>query len=125
MKAHWENAKREQAHPYWAQRKLLITSVDKAYEIFNNYKADKDLAMATENVFSALTLRDGFSMGKKMSHIVRTWEMIRGEKKQIYRLARDLMATVTDQEELDYICNTANRADTSWAYRADYDPQKL
>lgn len=125
MKAHWENAKREQAHPYWAQRKLLITSVDKAYEIFNNYKADKDLAMATENVFSALTLRDGFSMGKKMSHIVRTWEMIRGEKKQIYRLARDLMATVTDQEELDYICNTVNRTDASWCYNADYDPQKL
>jgi hypothetical protein len=39
MKAHWEKNKRSQPHPYWAQRKLLITSVDKSYEIFNNYKA--------------------------------------------------------------------------------------
>jgi hypothetical protein len=125
MKAHWEAAKREQSHPYWAQRKLLITSVDKAYEIFNNYKSDKDLSMATENVFSALTLRDGFSMTKKMSHIVRTWEMIRGEKKQIYRLANELMKTVTDQDELDYITNTRNRCNTEWIYSASYDPSKL
>jgi hypothetical protein len=81
--------------------------------------------MATENVFSALTLRDGFSMGKKMSHIVRTWEMIRGEKKQIYRLARDLMATVTDQEELTYLTDVKNRCNTEWIYNAGYDPQKL
>lgn len=125
MKAHWEGVKREQAHPYWAQRKLLITSVDKAYEIFNNFKNDKDLSLATENVFSALTLRDGFSMSKKMSHIVRTWEMIRGEKKQIYRLAQDLMATITDQDELDYITNLSNRCNTEWIYSASYDPSKL
>lgn len=125
MKAHWEGEKREQSHPYWAQRKLLITSVDKAYETFNNFKTDKDLAMTTENVFSALTLRDGFSMGKKMSHIVRTWEVVRGEKKKIYRMANELLNTITDQNEKDYICNTVNRCKSDWIYNATYDPQKL
>lgn len=125
MKAHWENEKRDQNHPYWAQRKMLITSVDKAYEIFNNYKSDKDLALATENVFSALTLRDGFSMSKKQSHIVRTWEQVRGEKKRIYRMANELIATITDAEELKVITDKSKRADTSWVYESSYDPQKL
>ena len=125
MKAHWENEKRDQNHPYWAQRKLLITSIDKAYESFNNYKTDKDLALATESVFSALTLRDGFSMGKKMSHIVRTWEMVRGEKNRIYRMANELIETVTDKEEMDYVTNKANRCKSDWVYLPGYDPQKL
>lgn len=124
MKAHWENQKRNNNHPYWAQRKLLITSIDKAYETFNDHKADKNLALATEAVFSALTLRDGFSMGKKMSHIVRTWEMVRGEKKKIYRLANELMATI-DQEELDYLSDKNNRCKTDWIYSSSYDPSKL
>ncbi len=125
MKAHWEAARRDQAHPYWAQRKLLITSIDKAHEIFNNYRADRDLALATESVFAALTLRDGFSMSKKMSHIVRTWEMVRGEKNKIYQMANELMSSVEDKEELDYITNKSNRCKSDWIYNADYDPSKL
>lgn len=125
MKANWENIKREQNHPYWAQRKMLISSVDKAYDIFNNYKSDKDLPLATESVFSALTLRDGFSMGKKMSHIVRTWEMVRGEKKKIYKLANELLNSLKDQEEKDYITDMSKRCDPTWLYTKEYDPQKL
>lgn len=125
MKQHWENAKRDQSHPYWAQRKLLISSIDKSYEIFNNFKSDRDLGLATESVFSALTLRDGFSMAKKMSHIVRTWEMVRGEKNKIYKLANELMGTLTDPEELNYITNKANRCKADWIYSPDYDPSKL
>lgn len=125
MKQHWENKSRDQSHPYWAQRKLLITSVDKAYEIFNDHRANKDLALATESVFSALTLRDGFSMGKKMSHIVRTWEMIRGEKNRIYKMANELMSTITDQDELSYILDRDKRCKTDWIYSAEYDPSKM
>lgn len=125
MKTHWEASKREQSHPYWAQRKMLISSVDKAYDIFNTYKNDKDLALATENVFSALTLRDGFSMSKKNSHIVRTWEQVRGEKNKIYKLANDLMATITDQGEIDAITNKENRCSAAFIYSPGYDPQKL
>jgi hypothetical protein len=125
MKEHWEQTKRDQAHPYWAQRKMLITSVDKAYETFNTFKADKDLSLATENVFTALTLRDGFSMSKKTSHIVRTWEMVRGEKNKIYKLANELIATITDKEELDYICNKTNRCKSDWLYDPAYDPSQL
>jgi hypothetical protein len=125
MKEHWETDRRGQNHPYWAQRKLLITSIDKAYEIFNNYKSDKDLALATENVFSSLTLRDGFSMGKKMSHIVRTWEMVRGERNRIYKMANELLSSLTDQEEINYITNKNNRCKTDWIYDSDYDPSKL
>jgi hypothetical protein len=125
MKAHWEQSKRDQSHPYWAQRKMLITSVDKAYEIFNNYKTDKDLSLATENVFTALTLRDGFSMSKKTSHIVRTWEMVKGEKNKIYKLANELLATITDQEEKDYLFDKSNRCKPEYLYDASYDPQKL
>lgn len=125
MKQHWENTKRDQNHPYWAQRKLLISSIDKSYEIFNNFKNDRDLGLATEAVFSALTLRDGFSMSKKMSHIVRTWEMVRGEKNKIYKLANELMGTVTDQQELDYITDKTNRCKSDWIYSPDYDPTTL
>jgi hypothetical protein len=125
MKAHWEGGKRDHSHPYWAQRKMLISSVDKAYEIFNNYKSDKDLALATENVFSALTLRDGFSMGKKMSHIVRTWEQVRGEKKKIYQIANELISKVTDPEEIKAIQDKTCRAQVSFIYSTEYDPRKL
>jgi hypothetical protein len=125
MKANWESVKRDQTHPYWAQRKMLITSVDKAYEIFNNYRNDRDLSLATENVFTALTLRDGFSMSKKTSHIVRTWEMVRGEKNKIYKLANDLLSTLTDQEEKNYIFNKSNRCKSDWIYSSEYDPSKL
>jgi len=125
MKAHWENTKRDQNHPYWAQRKLLITSIDKAYDIFNTYKSDGDLSLATENVFSSLTLRDGFSMSKKMSHIVRTWEMVRGEKNKIYKMANEIIATVTDPAELAYVTDKTKRCDSKWVYSATYDPQKL
>jgi hypothetical protein len=125
MKAHWEVEKREQSHPYWAQRKMLITSVDKAYEIFNNYKSDKDLGLAIESVFTALTLRDGFSMSKKPSHIVRVWEQIRGEKRKIYRVANELMATITDPEELKKITDTSNRCKSDWLYSPTYDPTKM
>jgi hypothetical protein len=125
MKAHWEGQKREQSHPYWAQRKMLITSVDKAYEIFNNYKSDKDLGLAIESVFTALTLRDGFSMSKKPSHIVRVWEQIRGEKRKIYRVANELMATITDPEELKKITDTSSRCKSDWLYDPTYDPTKM
>ena len=124
MKENWENQKRDLDHPYWAQRKMLISSIDKSYEVFNAHKTDKDLALATEHVFSALTLRDGFSMSKKMSHIVRTWEMVKGEKKGIYRLANDLMGTLS-QEELDYITDKSKRCDANWIYGSKYDPKSL
>ena len=125
MKTHWENTKRDQTHPYWAQRKMLITSVDKAYEIFNSYKSDKDLPMAVESVFNALTLRDGFSMSKKQSHIVRTWEQVRGEKNRIYKMANELIATVTDPEELKAIGDRSARCNAAYLYEAGYDPQKM
>lgn len=125
MKEHWEVEKREQSHPYWAQRKMLITSVDKAYDIFNNYKSDKDLGLAIESVFTALTLRDGFSMAKKPSHIVRVWEQIRGEKRKIYKLAKDLMATVADPEELKKITDTSSRCKSDYLYSPSYDPTKM
>jgi hypothetical protein len=125
MKTHWENTKRDQTHPYWAQRKMLITSVDKAYEIFNSYKSDKDLPMAVESVFNALTLRDGFSMSKKQSHIVRTWEQVRGEKNRIYKMANELIATVTDPEELKSIEDKSARCNAAYLYEAGYDPQKM
>jgi hypothetical protein len=125
MKANWEAAKRDQTHPYWAQRKMLITSVDKSYEIFGNYQSDKDLTLAIESVFNALTLRDGFSMAKKASHIVRVWEQIRGEKNKIYKLANDLLATITDPEEVKCITDKSKRCESSWLYSAGYDPSKL
>lgn len=125
MKANWEAAKRDQTHPYWAQRKMLITSVDKSYEIFGNYQSDKDLTLAIESVFNALTLRDGFSMAKKASHIVRVWEQIRGEKNKIYKLANDLMATITDSDELAHITDKSKRCKPDYLYSATYDPKKL
>lgn len=121
LKADWENKYREGSHPYWAQRKLLITSVDKAYEVFNNFKADRDVAVAAENAFEVLRLRDGFSMGKKMSQIVRIWETIKGEKSRIYKLGREIMDKLTE-EERENLFNNSLKTDTSWIYSPDYDP---
>ena len=124
MKADWEAHKRHLNHPYWAQRKLLLSSIDQSYESFNQYKNDKDLGMAIESVFSVLRLRDGFSMSKKMQHIVRAWEGIRGESNRIYALARKLIAQLP-KEEVDVLTNLAVRADTNYLYKPDYDPKKM
>jgi hypothetical protein len=124
MKADWESQKRNLNHPYWAQRKLLLSSIDQSFEAFNTYKNDKDLGAAIESVFSVLRLRDGFTMSKKMQHIVRAWEGIRGENNRIYALARKL-TTQLPQEELDVITNLTNRADTNYLYKSDYDPKKM
>lgn len=124
LKQDWNNKNRNQWHPYWAQRKLLITSVDKAYETFNNYRNDKDVALTTENVFDALRLRDGFSMGKKMTHIVRTWEMVKGEKNKIYELAKDVMDQLSEDDIIE-ITSDKHRANVEWIYSPDYDPQTV
>lgn len=124
LKENWNERKRSQWHPYWAQRKLLITSIDKAYEIFNSYKNDKDVALTTENVFEVLRLRDGFSMGKKMTHIVRTWEMVKGEKNKIYELAQSIISKMTE-DELEPIYSQTTKASVDWIYDPTYDPQKV
>jgi hypothetical protein len=124
LKENWNERRRSQWHPYWAQRKLLITSIDKAYEIFNSYKNDKDVALTTENVFEVLRLRDGFSMGKKMTHIVRTWEMVKGEKNKIYELAQSIVSKMTE-EELEPIFSETTKASVDWIYDPTYDPQKV
>lgn len=124
LKENWNERKRSQWHPYWAQRKLLITSIDKAYEIFNSYKNDKDVALTTENVFEVLRLRDGFSMGKKMTHIVRTWEMVKGEKNKIYELAQSIVSKMTE-DELEPIYSETTKASVDWIYDPTYDPQKV
>lgn len=76
-------------------------------------------------MFTALTLRDGFSMSKKPSHIVRVWEQIRGEKRKIYRVANELMATIADPEELKKITDTSSRCKSDWLYSPTYDPTKM
>jgi len=124
LKEDWNDCKRSQWHPYWAQRKLLITSIDKAYEIFNTYKNDKDVALTTENVFEVLRLRDGFSMGKKMTHIVRTWETVKGEKNKIYELAESIVSKMT-KEELEPIFSDVTKANVDWIYDPTYDPQRV
>lgn len=121
LKTDWENKRREGSHPYWAQRKLLITSVDKAHEVFNTYKADRDVAIATENAFEVLRLRDGFSMGKKMSHIVRIWETIKGERSRIFKLGKEILDQLPT-EDRETLFDSNIRTDTSWIYSPDYDP---
>lgn len=124
LKTDWENKHRESSHPYWAQRKLLITSIDKAYEVFNTYKADRDVAIATENAFEVLRLRDGFSTGRKMSHIVRTWETIKGEKTKIYSLASEVVNKLPEEDRKGLFDSTL-RADTAWIYDCSYDPTNV
>lgn len=121
LKTDWENKKREGSHPYWAQRKLLITSIDKAHEIFNTYKADRDVAIATENAFEVLRLRDGFSMGKRMSHIVRVWETIKGERSRIFKLGKEIVSSL-EAEEQEVLFDNSLKTDTNWIYSPDYDP---
>ena len=124
LKADWENNHRPDSHPYWAQRKLLITSVDKSHEIFNTYKADRDVSIATEHAFEVLRLRDGFSISKKMSYIVRTWESVKGEKSKIYRLGKQIIDQIPAEDQ-EVLFDTDLRTDSAWIYDPSYDPTSV
>jgi hypothetical protein len=124
LKTNWEKTNREPSHPYWAQRKMLITSIDKAYEVFNTYKADRDVATATENAFEVLRLRDGFSISRKMSYIVRTWETIKGEKSKIYKLGKDIIDQLLEEDK-KILFGTDLKTDSSWIYDPTYDPASV
>ena len=124
LKEDWERKNRPESHPYWAQRKLLITSVDKAYEIFNTYKTDRDVAIATENAFEVLRLRDGFSISKKMAYIVRNWESVKGEKSKIYRLGKQILDQLLESEQKTLMDDNL-RTDTAWIYDPSYDPTSV
>jgi hypothetical protein len=124
LKEDWERKNRPESHPYWAQRKLLITSVDKAYEIFNTYKTDRDVAIATENAFEVLRLRDGFSISKKMAYIVRNWESVKGEKSKIYRLGKQILNQLLESEQKTLMDDNL-RTDTAWIYDPSYDPTSV
>jgi hypothetical protein len=63
-------------------------------------------------------------MGKKMTHIVRTWEMVKGEKNKIYELAKKIIEQMTD-EELEPIYSDRTKANVEWIYDPTYDPQKV
>ena len=124
LKEDWERKNRPESHPYWAQRKLLITSVDKAYEIFNTYKTNRDVAIATENAFEVLRLRDGFSISKKMAYIVRNWESVKGEKSKIYRLGKQILDQLLESEQKTLMDDNL-RTDTAWIYDPSYDPTSV
>ena len=124
MKQDWEYNNRPSRHPYWAQRKLLITSVDKAWSALQESKSSKDVALSVEMVLDVLRLRDGFNMGKKMPYVVRTWESVKGEAKKIYALANQLLEQVSEEERLE-ICNHTTHCDSNWLYDPEYDPKKV
>ena len=124
MKQDWEYNNRPARHPYWAQRKLLITSVDKAWAALQESKSSKDVALSVEMVLDVLRLRDGFNMGKKMPYVVRTWESVKGEVKKIYALADNLVNQLTDEEKAG-VFNTSSHCDSNWLYDPDYDPKTV
>lgn len=124
MKQDWEYNNRPSRHPYWAQRKVLITSVDKAWAALQESKSSKDVALSVEMVLDVLRLRDGFNMGKKMPYVVRTWESVKGEVKKIYALADNLINQLTEDEQRD-IFNCGSHCDSNWLYDPDYDPKTV
>ena len=63
-------------------------------------------------------------MGKKMTHIVRTWEMVKGEKNKIYELAKSVVDQMSE-EELEPIFSEKTKANVEWIYSPEYDPQKV
>jgi len=124
MKQDWEYNNRPSRHPYWAQRKVLITSVDKAWAALQESNSSKDVALSVEMVLDVLRLRDGFNMGKKMPYVVRTWESVKGEVKKIYALADNLVNQLTEKEK-ESIFNPGLYCDSNWLYDPDYDPKTV
>jgi hypothetical protein len=59
-----------------------------------------------------------------MTHIVRTWEMVKGEKNKIYELAQSIISQMSD-EELEPIFSETTKANVEWIYDPTYDPQKV
>lgn len=149
LKEDWEEKHRDINHYWWAMRKLLMTSLDKGYEAYTNTKANKDVAVSTEEVFKVLRLRDGFALGSKVTYIVRLWEQLKGERHVILADAKkimekaNLLVELSEQfppEELTYEHLTADklrkvllgkeysadkRCDSTYLYDPDYDPTRL
>ena len=124
MKQDWEYNNRPSRHPYWAQRKVLITSVDKAWAALQESKSSKDVALSVEMVLDVLRLRDGFNMGKKMPYVVRTWESVKGECKKIYALSNRLIEQIEEEDRIA-VCNSRTVCDSQWLYDPDYDPKNV
>jgi hypothetical protein len=149
LKEDWENSYRAINHYWWAMRKLLMTSLDKCYEVYLSTKANKDVAISTEEVFKVLRLRDGFALGGKITYIVRAWEQLKGERHAILADAKSLMDKSYElieknsqlkDDELTYEHMTEDklnriilgdqptpekRCDSNYLYDPQYDPTKL
>jgi hypothetical protein len=126
-----------------------MTSLDKCYEVYLSTKANKDVAISTEEVFKVLRLRDGFALGGKITYIVRAWEQLKGERHAILADAKSLMDKSYElieknsqlkDDELTYEHMTEDklnriilggqptpekRCDSNYLYDPQYDPTKL
>lgn len=141
LKKDWEEKERDLDHYWWAMRKILITSLDRSYEVYVNTRANKDVTLTTEEVFKVFRLVDGFSIGHKMTYITRLWEQIKGERHIIYEDAKNLLEKLYIQaaqaqpplSSIDYVSedkinkmmNVSQRCDSQYLYDPSYDPSKL
>jgi hypothetical protein len=132
LKQDWENVNRSYDHYWWAMRKMLITSIDQAYETYIKTRATKDVAMTTEEVFKSMRLKDGVSVAGKITYIIRAWEKIRGEVDVIYedalRVITRLQQSHDNQNEdvLDLFDQDLNpTCNSEYLYSSSYDPSKL
>ena len=132
LKEDWENHKRSYDHYWWSMRKMLVTSVDQAYETYIKTKTTKDVAMTTEEVFKAIRLKDGVSIAGKITYIIRAWEKIRGEVDVIYEDALRVITLLQqshdnpNEDVLDLFDRDLNSTCSSeYLYSSSYDPSKL
>lgn len=141
LKQDWIDKERDLDHYWWAMRKLLITSLDRCYEVYVNTKNNKDITLTVEEVFKTLRLNDGFAVGSKMTFITRLWEQIKGERHLILEDAKELIKIMREEakqheddppsnsyttwSKLDNLTNTACRCDSQYLYDPSYDPSKL
>lgn len=132
LKQDWENHNRNYDHYWWSMRKMLVTSVDQAYETYIKTKTTKDVAMTTEEVFKSIRLKDGVSIAGKITYIIRAWEKIRGEVDMIYEDALRVITLLQqshdnpNEDVLDLFDRDLNSTCSSeYLYSSAYDPSKL
>lgn len=132
LKQDWESHNRSYEHYWWAMRKMLITSIDQAYETYIKTKTSKDVALTTEEVFKTMRLKDGVSIASKITYIIRCWEKIRDEVDVIYEDALRVVTLLQKSQEnqnedvLDLFDKDLNPTCSSeYLYSSAYDPSKL
>jgi len=100
LKLHWELNNRPDSHPWTGIRKLNFGTVPTAANLLAAaIQSREPLSSVVKQVFSSLTLRDGFVGSSDGIWVCKGWETCRTDSSSIETLARRVLKVVEDNCE--------------------------